>query len=165
MAKRRWLSWKDRFVVLQRDGFACRYCGQRAPSVELQVDHVVPVARGGTNKLSNLAAACRGCNAGKRDLLIDRPFMTVFEADEYRSKRDAGELFFTRLVLSYRFGLRLDHSFELAKLLKELVAAGDSPVSLFYYALGSPNTWPEWRDAMAGRLEVLQRELRAELDS
>lgn len=54
-----------RFTVLERDGFACVYCGGRPPDVTLAVDHRVSVADGGTDDLSNLAAACRDCNLGK----------------------------------------------------------------------------------------------------
>ena len=57
-----------RFTVLQRDGFRCRYCGQGTqsnPPVELEVDHIIPVAAGGDNDLSNLVAACVSCNRGK----------------------------------------------------------------------------------------------------
>lgn len=38
---------KQRFEILERDGFACQYCGGRAPNVQLVVDRVVPVAHGG----------------------------------------------------------------------------------------------------------------------
>lgn len=34
---------------------------------DLTADHVVPLARGGTNERSNLTVLCRGCNARKRD--------------------------------------------------------------------------------------------------
>jgi hypothetical protein len=57
-----------RFAVLQRDGFRCRYCGQGTqsnPPVELEVDHIVPVAAGGNNDLGNLVASCVSCNRGK----------------------------------------------------------------------------------------------------
>lgn len=56
-----------RFEVLLRDGFACRYCGRRPPETTLEVDHIVPVARGGATDLNNLQAACRECNVGKSD--------------------------------------------------------------------------------------------------
>lgn len=55
----------DRFEVLKRDGFACRYCGRKAPEVTLHVDHVVPRAKGGSDDPSNLVAACSACNQGK----------------------------------------------------------------------------------------------------
>lgn len=54
-----------RFDVLARDEYTCRYCGRKAPDVVLHVDHIVPVARGGTNEPANLVTACRDCNEGK----------------------------------------------------------------------------------------------------
>lgn len=59
------VSKRVRYEVLRRDGHACRYCGGTAPDVALTVDHVVPVALGGSDDSSNLVAACRDCNAGK----------------------------------------------------------------------------------------------------
>jgi 5-methylcytosine-specific restriction endonuclease McrA len=53
--------------VLEAHGFACRYCGRKAPEVELHVDHVDPVSRGGSDDESNLVAACVDCNLGKSD--------------------------------------------------------------------------------------------------
>ena len=56
-----------RFRILVRDGFRCRYCGRSgdAPGVVLHVDHVVPVAAGGTTSEDNLRTACEECNLGK----------------------------------------------------------------------------------------------------
>lgn len=56
-----------RFEVFKRDSFACQYCGQKAPDVVLEIDHITPVAGGGDNDILNLVTACRGCNAGKSD--------------------------------------------------------------------------------------------------
>jgi hypothetical protein len=56
---------RTRFEVLRRDSHTCRYCGQSAPDVKLTVDHVVPVALGGSDDPSNLASACWECNIGK----------------------------------------------------------------------------------------------------
>lgn len=54
-----------RFDVLARDRYTCRYCGRKAPDVELVVDHIVPVVKGGTNEPANLVTACEDCNSGK----------------------------------------------------------------------------------------------------
>lgn len=54
-----------RFEVFKRDGFCCQYCGAHPPSVKLHVDHIVPVAFGGTNDIDNLVTACEPCNLGK----------------------------------------------------------------------------------------------------
>lgn len=60
-----------RFRVLKRCGFACAYCGRRAPDVQLQIDHIRPVSKGGTNDESNLTSACWDCNIGKGAMLLD----------------------------------------------------------------------------------------------
>lgn len=44
----------------------CHYCGQKFQSRELTMDHVVPVARGGTSTPGNIVPACKGCNASKK---------------------------------------------------------------------------------------------------
>jgi hypothetical protein len=54
-----------RFEILKRDNFSCRYCGAMAPDVALVVDHVMPVALGGSNAPENLVTACFDCNSGK----------------------------------------------------------------------------------------------------
>lgn len=61
-----------RFEVFQRDKHSCQYCGRRPPEVELEVDHLVPVARGGTDVFENLMTSCRECNSGKSAKLIER---------------------------------------------------------------------------------------------
>lgn len=58
-------SLRLRFAILERDAFTCRYCGRKAPDVELHVDHVVAIARGGTNEPENLVTSCADCNLGK----------------------------------------------------------------------------------------------------
>lgn len=63
--KRKPLSKSIRFDVLNRDNFTCQYCGKSAPDVRLEVDHIKPVSKGGTDDLSNLVTACEACNKGK----------------------------------------------------------------------------------------------------
>lgn len=60
-----------RFEVFKRDSFKCQYCGASAPEVILHIDHIKPVADGGTNDITNLVTACAGCNAGKSDKTLD----------------------------------------------------------------------------------------------
>lgn len=59
------VSKRLRYEILRRDNHACRYCGATAPDVKLTVDHVVPVALGGSDEPSNLVTACEPCNSGK----------------------------------------------------------------------------------------------------
>lgn len=65
------LSKGKKFDILSRDNFTCVYCGRSAPAVKLEVDHLIPVAKGGTNEHSNLVTACEDCNRGKRDKILN----------------------------------------------------------------------------------------------
>jgi hypothetical protein len=60
-----------RFDVFKRDSFKCQFCGATAPDVLLEVDHLHPVARGGSNDITNLITACQPCNSGKSDKTLD----------------------------------------------------------------------------------------------
>ena len=65
-----------RWSILKRDGFACRYCGQRPPLVWLRVDHVTPIEHGGKRlDMGNLVTACHWCNNGKSDELFDHDLL------------------------------------------------------------------------------------------
>jgi hypothetical protein len=67
---RKTIPLKDRWAVLRRDNYRCTKCGA-SPSndhkVELEVDHINPVARGGGNETENLQTLCRSCNQGKKN--------------------------------------------------------------------------------------------------
>jgi 5-methylcytosine-specific restriction endonuclease McrA len=61
------LSKKTRFEIFKRDGFTCQYCGQRPPDVVLEVDHIEPKSKGGSDEEINLITSCYDCNRGKSD--------------------------------------------------------------------------------------------------
>ena len=55
-----------RFEILKRDGYRCQMCGVTAKDgATLEIDHIHPVSKGGTNNPDNLQVLCRDCNAGK----------------------------------------------------------------------------------------------------
>lgn len=62
------LSAAVRAMVWAKTGGVCHYCGKQTnPFADFTVDHVVPLAKGGTNELDNLVPACRRCNSAKGD--------------------------------------------------------------------------------------------------
>lgn len=73
-----------RYEILRRDGFRCRACGA-SPSenpVELHVDHVTPVALGGSDDPSNLQTLCQACNLGKGSTSPDEDTVTGIATTE-----------------------------------------------------------------------------------
>lgn len=57
-----------RYAVLKRDQFRCQICGaSQADGVKLEVDHIMPISKGGKTEMSNLRTLCERCNRGKRD--------------------------------------------------------------------------------------------------
>ncbi len=64
---RKALSVRKRFLVFKLDRYRCRVCGRSG--VELEVDHILAVAQGGTDRLDNLQTLCFDCNRGKRQSL------------------------------------------------------------------------------------------------
>jgi 5-methylcytosine-specific restriction endonuclease McrA len=55
--------------VFARDGNQCQYCGRRFPTRELNLDHVVPMSRGGKTTWDNVVCCCLPCNARKGNYL------------------------------------------------------------------------------------------------
>jgi len=65
------LSLKLRFEVFKRDDFTCQYCGRKTPEVILELEHMIPLSKGGTDELDNLTTSCFECNRGKGSSLLD----------------------------------------------------------------------------------------------
>ncbi|MCA8838050.1 MAG: RRXRR domain-containing protein, partial [Proteobacteria bacterium] len=56
-------GYEVRAYLLEKFGRCCCYCG--ATDVQLELEHIVPKSRGGSNRVTNLCLACRPCNVDK----------------------------------------------------------------------------------------------------
>ena len=56
-------GYELREYLLEKFHRTCIYCG--AENVPLEIEHLIPKSRGGSNRVSNLAIACRPCNQAK----------------------------------------------------------------------------------------------------
>jgi 5-methylcytosine-specific restriction protein A len=65
--RREWhrLSPRLRPLVLLRDEYTCQQCGVTELDSPLHIDHIVSLAKGGTNDLDNLQVLCQPCNQKK----------------------------------------------------------------------------------------------------
>ena len=80
-----YISGTIRYKVLKRSKFHCELCGISAIDKALEVDHIIPRNKGGSDELSNLQALCYSCNAMKRDR-DDTDFRAVRESYGHREQ-------------------------------------------------------------------------------
>ena len=80
-----YISGTLRYEVLKRARFRCELCGVSADVRALEVDHIVPRSRGGTDDPDNLQALCYRCNSMKRDRDAT-DFREVRESYDYRER-------------------------------------------------------------------------------
>ena len=96
-------GYEVREYLLEKFKRACAYCG--VADVPLNIDHIHPRARGGSNRISNLALACVPCNTQKGSLpvevfLADRPAVLArIKAQAKTPLRDAAAVNTTRWAL------------------------------------------------------------------
>ncbi len=58
--------------IMERDNYTCQICGKYMPDeVGLQIDHIIPVSKGGKSVSSNLRVLCSKCNGAKSDKMSD----------------------------------------------------------------------------------------------
>jgi 5-methylcytosine-specific restriction endonuclease McrA len=99
-------GYETRQYLLEKWERQCAYCG--AKEVPLQVEHITPRAKGGTNRISNLCLACEPCNIAKgtqdiRVFLARRPdLLQSVLAQAKASLKDAAAVNITRWVLYQR---------------------------------------------------------------
>ena len=51
--------------IVSVNNYCCAYCTKEIKT-GYTIDHIIPLSRGGTNKIDNLTLACRSCNSSKR---------------------------------------------------------------------------------------------------
>lgn len=61
------VSNRLRFMVYERDGYRCKKCGRKTN--DLEIDHIIPISKGGKTTLDNLQTLCRSCNVEKSDII------------------------------------------------------------------------------------------------
>jgi len=93
-------GYEVREYLLEKFGRQCVYCG--ADSVPLQVEHIVPKARGGTNRVSNLTLACEPCNLRKGNKTAEEFGHPKVQAQAKKPLKDAAAVNTTRWALYRR---------------------------------------------------------------
>ncbi|OQX09478.1 MAG: HNH endonuclease [Thiothrix lacustris] len=97
-------GYEVREYLLEKWGRQCAYCG--AEHIPLEIEHIVPKANGGSNRVSNLTLACRTCNQRKgsqpvETFLAKKPvLLQKIKAQAKRPLKDAAAVNSTRWALA-----------------------------------------------------------------
>lgn len=66
--------------LLQQANGKCEYCGVQVDERIAMIDHKIPLSKGGSSDIDNLAIACPKCNILKADKIIDSFSIPVVES-------------------------------------------------------------------------------------
>lgn len=96
-------GYETREYLLNKWNRECAYCG--AKNATLQIEHITPKAKGGSNRISNLTLACTDCNQRKGSqeisvfLVKDPMRLARIQAQAKRPLKDAAAVNTTRWAL------------------------------------------------------------------
>jgi 5-methylcytosine-specific restriction endonuclease McrA len=93
-------GYEVREYLLEKWGRKCAYC--KATNVPLQIEHIVPTARDGSNRVSNLTMACKPCNDAKGKQTAAEFGHPEVQAQAKAPLRDAAAVNATRWALDRR---------------------------------------------------------------
>ncbi len=63
----RYISFKTKIRVVRRDNHTCQSCGKHLRDDEVEFDHIIPQAKGGSSEEHNIRLTCFRCNRDKSD--------------------------------------------------------------------------------------------------
>jgi 5-methylcytosine-specific restriction endonuclease McrA len=92
-------GYEVREYLLEKWGRQCAYCGKS--EIPLEVEHIIPKSKGGSNRVDNLTLACTRCNIkkGSQDLekfLKDKNKIKMLKSKAKNSLRDTASVNSTR---------------------------------------------------------------------
>lgn len=90
-------GYEVREYLLEKWGRKCAYCG--AENTPLEIEHIVPKSRGGSNRVSNLTLACTACNQNKGNMTAAEYGYPHIQAQAKLPLKDAAAVNATRWAL------------------------------------------------------------------
>lgn len=93
-------GYEVREYLLEKFKRTCVYC--KAVNIPLEIDHIVPKSRGGSNRVANLTIACRPCNQKKGNQTADEYGYPQVQKQAKAPLKDAAAMNVIRYVLLKR---------------------------------------------------------------
>ena len=94
---RKGFSAEIRNDVYERTQGKCALCGKFVRFDQFTIDHIIPLAKGGTNDRNNLQCTCKRCNAMKQDFSQDEFIDRMIDILAYQMKKNGKKKYRKRL--------------------------------------------------------------------
>lgn len=95
--KRKQFSSTERTKIYNKSKGRCAICGKFVPYDNFTVDHIIPLAKGGSNAMDNLQVACSVCNLIKQDILPEDLMTKLTEIVLYQMKNSYNDKLWKRM--------------------------------------------------------------------
>lgn len=102
--KRKQFSATERVKIYNKGKGRCAICGKFVPYDSFTVDHIIPLAKGGTNAMDNLQVARSPCNLIKQDILPEDLMKKLTEIILYQMKNSYDKKLWKRMNYLRRLG-------------------------------------------------------------
>lgn len=95
------MTKKDKVFIRQRASACCEYClsQDQYSSSSFSIEHIIPLAKTGTNNLGNLAYSCQGCNNYKGIATDAIDPATGLIVHLYNPEQKVGQIIFNGLMI------------------------------------------------------------------
>lgn len=96
-AKRKIFPANERIAVYSKGKGRCAICGKFVSFDDFTIDHIIPLAKGGTNEMDNLQCTCKVCNSLKQNILPEDLMKKLTDIVLYQMRIHYGESFFRKI--------------------------------------------------------------------
>ena len=87
-------GYEVREYLLEKYDRKCVYCGKK--NIPLEIEHIIPKSRGGTNRIDNLTISCHDCNQKKGNLTAEEFGYPNIQKQAKQTLKDAAAVNSTR---------------------------------------------------------------------
>lgn len=76
-AKTRIFGVSRRMEIIKRDNFCCYMCGLKLEVNQVELDHLIPVSKGGSSSPENVAVSCMFCNRSRSNRIGEQQLRKI----------------------------------------------------------------------------------------